>query len=1194
MKKSWFQYNVYLLLVFILSSAGLLSQQPASYTFEFYNSSHGLPSSEITALAKDEKGFLWIGTAAGLSRYDGYTFHNYFYTADNELIGFVKKIKADSQNRLWIGTGAGLFCYQDNRIIKINAAAAAPQSVNDILPAPGGLLWLATETGPIKIRIPDIDFTGKKKIILQDHLLPQWDADFKNKYGSMVMRIANAPDGTMYMAQFSTLFRLSENKLELVHIDTVRNNHILSLFPVSKTKLYYDAETTEMNMLENGKATRLPVKKIVPSIAVKDKPGFWYLGTSGLYYFHPGQGIASQHINTLEKDIIIPTAFLKEDDFFWVASYDGLIKIKPSFFNSFDLTAITDHKDFYSFLQLKNGKLLAGNNRGTVFEKNETGFSVYKKNIVPKAEIKALYEDERGWLWAGTGYQGLALVRNNKVQVFTKQDGLHDNSVYSFLPTKSGRLYAIGDAGMSEISIGRNNTISFTKFIYEPRISWHANFYSGIEAPDGTIWIAGQEGLVYLRNDSLHSFKLSNRLLPVNYIITDKNGIVWMATSTEGILKCRFNSNNEPELLQKFTETDGLSTSNYQTLIVDNENSIWAGSSKGISLIKQNNNQPARIINFDKKDGFTEPGYGYIRIYQDNEHRIWVATTSGITSFHPSALPFSTIPPVVYITGVKMKNGDWVNIDSAITSNFSHKNNSFVFHFTALDYANPEGVKYFYTLAGVDTGWIAAGTQRSVSYENLAPGSYTFRVKASSSKGSGSKEDATFTFYIKAPLWQTLWFKIASALLVCLGIVFLFRRRIRFIKEREGRKTEMQKIEADSYLYKLEIAQVTNYFSATIHQQETMDELLWDVAKNLIGKLGFEDCMIYLWNEDKTILLQKAGYGIKGSMQSDMDKDNYHVPKGKGIVGSAVENRHYILANDTTLDKRYYSADGKVRLSELCVPIIHNDEAIGAINTEHSEKNFYTDRHLQILTTIASMLADKLDRIEAQQQTREKEMEVLKLNKDLATSQLTTLRAQMNPHFIFNALNSVQQYILQGNITEANRYLSKFSKLQREVLNHSDQDFISLEKELEVLHLYLELEQLRFDGNFNYVIKVDEAIDDDEIKIPPMIVQPFVENAIWHGLMTKQGERLVHIYFTLSSDDLLVCTVTDNGIGREAASRLKQNSHTQHKSKGLSLVYDRLNILQQQYGHTFEVTIQDMFDNNVPAGTEVKLHIYTG
>jgi putative methionine-R-sulfoxide reductase with GAF domain/two-component sensor histidine kinase len=407
--------------------------------------------------------------------------------------------------------------------------------------------------------------------------------------------------------------------------------------------------------------------------------------------------------------------------------------------------------------------------------------------------------------------------------------------------------------------------------------------------------------------------------------------------------------------------------------------------------------------------------------------------------------------------------------------------------------------------------------------------------------------------------------------------------------------SESAKLKISNYKYQLEIEQVTGFFSATIHQHDDTGELLWDVAKNLIGKLGFEECMIYLWNSDKTVLLQKAGYGSKGSMQGQTDTTIYHVPKGKGIVGAAAESGKYILANDTAGDKRYFSADGKIMMSELCVPVIHNNEVMGVINTEHTNKGFYTDRHVQILTTIASMLADKIDMIEAQQQTREKEIEVLKLNKDLATSQLTTLRAQMNPHFIFNALNSVQQYILQGNITEANRYLSKFSKLQREVLNHSDQDFISLEKELEVLNLYLELEQLRFAGNFKYEIKADATIDDDEIKIPPMIVQPFVENSIWHGLMPKQGERWVHIHFKMKTDDLLLCTVRDNGIGREAAARIKNSNTGQHKSKGLSLVYDRLSILRQQYGQAFDVTIHDIKDeNNLPVGTEVQLEIYTG
>ena len=149
----------------------LLSQPPASYTFEYYNSSHGLPSSEINTLAKDEKGFLWVGTAAGLSRYDGYTFHNYFYAEGNELIGVVKKIIADAQNRLWIGSGAGLFCYHNNKIVKINTATAAPQSVNDILPDSDGGLWLATGLGPVKINAFNIDFSGEKKIKLNGVLL---------------------------------------------------------------------------------------------------------------------------------------------------------------------------------------------------------------------------------------------------------------------------------------------------------------------------------------------------------------------------------------------------------------------------------------------------------------------------------------------------------------------------------------------------------------------------------------------------------------------------------------------------------------------------------------------------------------------------------------------------------------------------------------------------------------------------------------------------------------------------------------------------------------------------------------------------------------------------------------------------------------------------------------------------------------
>ncbi|MBC7866007.1 MAG: histidine kinase, partial [Gloeobacteraceae cyanobacterium ES-bin-316] len=204
----------------------------------------------------------------------------------------------------------------------------------------------------------------------------------------------------------------------------------------------------------------------------------------------------------------------------------------------------------------------------------------------------------------------------------------------------------------------------------------------------------------------------------------------------------------------------------------------------------------------------------------------------------------------------------------------------------------------------------------------------------------------------------------------------------------------------------------------------------------------------------------------------------------------------------------------------------------------------------------------------------------------------------MNPHFIFNALNSVQHYILQGNVVEANKYLSKFSRLQREILHCSSQQFITLEKEIEILSSYLELEQFRFGESFTFQINMTHEIEPVEIKIPPMMLQPFVENAIWHGLMPRQNERSLGIYFDLYTDDILLATIRDNGIGREASARLKQKSNagkTNHESKGMSMVNQRLHLLQQQYDKPFDASISDITDvNGLVQGTQVTLKIFIG
>jgi two-component system LytT family sensor kinase len=1194
-----FSITYWLLFFFITFCFHSQAQQPVHYSYQYYNSTHGLPSPEILCLEKDAKGFLWIGTASGLSMYDGYSFRNHSYAKQTELIGRVNVLKPDAANRLWVGSGSGLFCIVNNEIIKISSAIALPQGVNDILPGENGVIWLATENGPVQLNTGNIDFTGTKKTILTDYILPQWK--LQSEENRRTTHIGKAPDNTVFISQYHNLFRFSNNQLELIHSTTGIRDEILTLFPVSRSKIYFDAASTEINLFENDSVAAIPFKEFYQAGQGTRLPGHWYVGTRGAFYFHPQTGIASRFIRLSDQYAVWPSAILEDNDFLWVATHDGLVKLKPSVFTIHTVAAAAPYIDFYSVAELKNKSLLFGANAGKVFLRTDSVITSFKNRLVPGAEIKDIYEDVNGWLWLASGYQGLVVIRNGNPQRFTIENGLHDNSLYQFLKTTDNRLYVFGDEGLSEILVDKNGFISFKKYYFQPNTSQFAKFYSGIEAPDGSIWAGGEEGLIYLRNDSLHRLALNGQQLYINFMLKDNAGDVWIAAAGEGILQCRFNNNNEPVIINRFTEKDGLNTTNYLSLLADADNNIWAASSKGISLIGRNGKYRNRVLNFNESDGFIKAGYSYIRLRQASDKRIWAATVFGIVSFQPDQLAGTDSSPLVYISGIQqMENNQavtgYTDGQFPVTKAFSYLDNSFNFNFAALDYTNQQNIRYYYKLEGLDSNWRNNGDLRSVSFQNLSPGNYLFRVKALNSKGIWSKNDALYAFRIIPPFWKTWWFLSALIVTIVALLLFAINRRIRFIKTSEAKNLAFQKLKASSYKEQLEIEQIINYFATSMNSVNSIDDVLWDVAKNCISRLDFEDCVIYLKDEDTNLLVQKAAWGPKTSEENNIINPIALSP-GSGIVGSvAISGKPEIISN-TTLDKRYVTDDIQ-RMSEITVPIINNGEVIGIIDSEHSQEGFYSQRHLQILTTIASLCAGKITTLRAEQRSREKELEVLRLNKDFATSQLTALRMQMNPHFIFNALNSVQHYILQGNVVEANKYLSKFSKLQREILHCSDQQFITLEKEIEILSWYLELEQFRFGESFTYQINKSDEIEPEELKIPPMVLQPFVENAIWHGLMPRHTERILTIYFDLYSDDILQVTLRDNGIGRTASSLLKQNDAVYKKnyeSRGMSMVQQRLKLLQEQYDKPFEAIVSDITDvqGNVQ-GTQVILKIFIG
>lgn len=216
----------------------------------------------------------------------------------------------------------------------------------------------------------------------------------------------------------------------------------------------------------------------------------------------------------------------------------------------------------------------------------------------------------------------------------------------------------------------------------------------------------------------------------------------------------------------------------------------------------------------------------------------------------------------------------------------------------------------------------------------------------------------------------------------------------------------------------------------------------------------------------------------------------------------------------------------------------------------------------------------------------------LALEKQYKDSELKALKAQMNPHFIFNALNSIQEYIILNKKNLASDYLGRFADLMRTYLDHSNKGKISLYEEVDSLNKYLELENLRFDNTLKYTFKVEEKLNVEDVYIPTMLIQPYVENAIKHGLLHKKENKKIQISFTRKENNIIQCIVEDNGIGREKSQQIQEKNILQHKSFALKATEERLALLNYGNEKKIGVDIIDLTNEKEESnGTRVLLKI---
>jgi sensor histidine kinase YesM len=261
--------------------------------------------------------------------------------------------------------------------------------------------------------------------------------------------------------------------------------------------------------------------------------------------------------------------------------------------------------------------------------------------------------------------------------------------------------------------------------------------------------------------------------------------------------------------------------------------------------------------------------------------------------------------------------------------------------------------------------------------------------------------------------------------------------------------------------------------------------------------------------------------------------------------------------------------------------------------------NFGLSVHLLQIGAVMEMallsiaLADKINlyKSEKEEAILRKELVQMESERKQAEYKLIALKAQIKPHFIFNTINSIQHFVLEGKPKEAYYYMEKFARLIRNTLTLSDNLYISLKEELDNLIIYLEIESLRFGHSFQYQLNIDDNVSLNGLKIQPLLIQPLVENAIWHGLLQKKGERKLILSVAIENDWLLCC-VEDNGIGRDESRKINLNKTRHYESKGLNITKERLLMMNDSGKEDSKLEIVDLKDEvGNPTGTKAILSI---
>ncbi|MDY6800989.1 MAG: histidine kinase [Bacteroidota bacterium] len=1047
-----------------------------------YTINDGLPDNTINTIYKDCKGFLWIGTNAGVAKFDGNIF-DIKTTIDGLAGNQVVSITEDNNGNLWFGcNNGGISIYNGVRIHSFTKNDGLISNKITTLKyfEKFNLLCIGTENGLSVYNGEDFFSFPKKSIIPNQRF-----------YITSFL----ATNQSIYVfTNDKGAYKLDINNYEIKHLPVT---HPLFYSSVSASHITKKKDTligiNHAGFKLVGKENKFIIDTLgyIADFAEDDNNNIWiavdnrFRNTGGLYQYKNNKLIYYNNYLNIKSKNISALAYDKKEKILWMG---------------------TENNGLYMYPKIN--------------------FTYYQPQAfdINNFPVNNILIDNNNHLWFATSQSVVEILPDQTCKTYPFS--LFEKQFHQFAKNEIKiKYYYLKDPTGSYEKYER--LIKKGKYPYPNPYLTHEN--------DKKIIIPATSLYKPLKYDVLVNKKLSK----LNTLRKDQNGNIWIGSNV-GLFKISKN-----KLTVKYYDLEAVGLSNF---VFGPKNELIVTSWKDVFVYPQIEKNLKRKV-FNYFDGVAPVNIKRIKIHND---KIWlISKDNGIflynrghfRSFSNKSSEINSFNDVCFDKTGNTIIGD----DNGIIYITTLKNDSIFtqFHISKKNDLLGTSIRW---LNCTEDNYLIAGTNSGINILNLNSLYQTGEISLKKIEHSHGFKD--YSGEISLIHKDEIWIGTHNYLI-------------------KGKIQDLLKSTGGDFNFYLKSIQINNNSTNTLNDSlayyQTLTfkkELVFPSHKNSIA---FDFDIIRFMDYDNI----KFRYKLEG-----LSEEWSEITKERRAAFQNLSPGSYCFRVKAINTTNFNST------KELSVNF-------------KIKPPFWANWWFYVPTTIFMIFLIWLIIFLRTRQIKKRERNLAEISERIAEFEMKALRAQMNPHFIFNAINSIQNYMLDNDIDAALGYLSDFAKLIRITLDNVVKKKVTLEEELNYLKFYLNLEKMRFDKHFDTEIILPKEFEQRKIEIPPMLIQPFVENAIKHGFIYKKEDAKLKLEFKIINEDILQCIIEDNGIGRQKSRDLNRKNNKSHQSKGSFITHERLRLLnntQPRKGYNIKTT--DLYDEyNLPCGTRVEITI---